>query len=268
MLEDLPALNIGYRALIDNIDGLVSSGLVERETRAFQKRKRSYFRVAQAYYDKEAALDFKAAGRCDNVAEEPSQVQKTSLVPVQETAVAQVQETSQDRFLSDRKLETGESIADQKASAMAPAAPSSAPSLPFADAQEKTILEQLQETAYTFLETETPYAALAEKLVLEGEPFEIVNQAWAILLQENPAAAAFFNKDYATRWKRKVLKAHRERAGSRREREAEETPEVKEREREAVEKRRRLLEERESAEGRALIEACSAALPWRRQRAR
>jgi len=57
LLEDLPCLRLGYEGMKDAADTLVRSGLVERVTRNYQKARRSYFRIAQAYYDREAELD-------------------------------------------------------------------------------------------------------------------------------------------------------------------------------------------------------------------
>jgi len=57
LLLDMPSLNIGYSGLKDAMNGLVASGLVERMTRNFEKSRRSYFQIAQAYYDRAFDLD-------------------------------------------------------------------------------------------------------------------------------------------------------------------------------------------------------------------
>jgi hypothetical protein len=105
MLEDLPCLNVGYRALLDSIDALVVCGLVERITKTYQKSRRSYFRVSQGYYDREAELE--------KLAEPTPQVQKTSPVIVQKTSPVEseeMQKTSQDRSYLDLKRKTGEGV--------------------------------------------------------------------------------------------------------------------------------------------------------------
>ncbi|MGD0728183.1 MAG: hypothetical protein ABSB63_21875 [Spirochaetia bacterium] len=107
MLDSLPCLRMKYDALKDAVDGLVSSGLVERKTRNFQKDRRSYFRITQAYDDRVEALD-RAAKK--------SQGEKTTRVNIPQGEKAHHVERSQrekstqpqgEKTTQDRKSNTG-----------------------------------------------------------------------------------------------------------------------------------------------------------------
>jgi hypothetical protein len=65
----------------------------------------------------------------------------------------------------------------------------------------QTFRESLQVVAREVLGAETPHAVKAERLIARGEDPELVLEAWEQMLKRRPAGAAFFDKDYATRWK-------------------------------------------------------------------
>ena len=193
MLIDLPCLRVGYDALKDGVEALVSSGLVERQTRNFQKSKRSYFRISQAYYDAEASLDLSDRKSTlevknplvDSQRENPpfAKGEKTTLVSPEAGEKA-----TQDRNL-DRMIGT-ESTPESTAPAC----------------REKPFRNRLQELTRAILTGDTPHTAKAEILLVRGEDADVVLSAWGLMLRQRPKGAAFFDKDYATEWKAKAVK--------------------------------------------------------------
>ena len=207
MLEALPALNIGYRALRDNIDALVSSGLVERVTRTFQKSSKSYFRIAQAYYDREDELDTEASqGKKSSSVER----KKSSSVDAEER-----QKTSPDRSSLDRVGKTGEGASPSLNQEKEDTNEEDSPSL----------LSGMREVAWGkghFLDTDfvvqkvksmkdrawgkcashtVPLVSFAEsirELQDEGRASDgNILRAWARCLETNPEKAAHFAEDYS-----------------------------------------------------------------------
>lgn len=222
MQEDLHCLKVGYDALRNAVDALVDATgeagahLVERQTRNHQASRRSYFRVSQAYYDREAELDLSdiEVSQREKTPVVDSQREETPVSQREKTPVAQPEKTPVYRKSIDPEKRTEKERESPRTSAPEPTHPaeSALPSLPSAAPHKpETLRDRLNASAREILGAETSHASQAEKLVKEGQDEDAVLDAWEIMLGERPAGAAYFYKDFATSWKMKALKARRAR---------------------------------------------------------
>jgi hypothetical protein len=67
--------------------------------------------------------------------------------------------------------------------------------------------DRLQQEAKRILGASTPHVQQGTALLAQGVDPELIVAAWRVMLEQRPAAAAYFAKDFATRWRPKVRSA-------------------------------------------------------------
>jgi hypothetical protein len=189
MLKALPHLNVRYRALQDHVEALVASALVERVVRSFQKSSKSYFRVSQAYYDREEKLD------------DESQAQKSASEGMQKTACVNaegMQKIASDPSSLDRKRKTGEEEPPSLLTQMKEVAKGKGVSLSFLSERVKS----MKDPAFGKCSPPTiPLVSFAQSVQQLQDERRATNgnilRAWTHFLDTTPEKARFFVEDYS-----------------------------------------------------------------------